>query len=180
MIKELTGKRAAMLLAAGAAAFGLSIAAPAAYAGGLSDISIDLDSVDLDLGDDEDFLQGLSDMDADDIEDFRSEMAEAREEIRDAISDVEEARREAMEEPESAGLVQAAFVAASAAVEASTGGIFEQVYAALDRAETTLNGKADVSAAEVKETRYAINVMREELAGVEVALRDLLTAMKKA
>lgn len=179
MIREFTGKRAAMLLAA-AAAFGLSFAAPT-YAGGFSDISIDLGSVDLDLGDDEDFLEGLIAMDADDIKDLRMEMAEAREDIRDAISDVREARREAMQAPNSAGFVNAAFIAAGAAVEASTGGVFNQVYAALDRAEATLNdGKADVGAAEAKETRYAIKVMREELAGVEAALDDLLTAMKQA
>ena len=63
------------ILIAGAAAIGLAFAAPAATAH--DGMNISLDSLELKFGD-EDFLESLIAMDADDIAEIRSEMAEAR------------------------------------------------------------------------------------------------------
>ncbi|WP_133162196.1 hypothetical protein [Hyphococcus luteus] len=181
MTERFTLKNTKIWLAAGAAALGLAVAAPAALAGNFTDKAVSFDGVNLNINDDEDLLQTLIDMDAEDIADLREEMADARADIKDAIGDVEEARREAKEDPKTAGFVDIAFAAASASVESSTRGVFDNVYAALDRAESNLDaGKVEVSDAEFEETSEAIAVIREELAGVEAALDELLAAMKSS
>ncbi len=160
------------LIISGAAALGLAFAAPAAMAGDFVNISFD----DLDFGE-EDFLQKLIEMDADDIADMRAEMADARAEIRDAIGEIEDARAEAEANPETRSVIEAALAAASAAVTSATNSAFEKVRAELDEAEIEL-ATTDVSAEEMTETQGAIAAVREELAGIEAAVGELVAAMK--
>ena len=161
-----------IFILSGAAAIGLAFAAPAALANDFIDISLE----DLDFGD-EDFLQQLIDMDADDIANMRAEMAEARAEIREAIGEVEAARAEAAANPETKPVVIAALEAASAAVVTATKTVFEEIRTELDDAETDL-AAADISAEEMSETKAAIAALREELAGIEDALGELVAAMR--
>jgi chromosome segregation ATPase len=178
MQKPITVPGAKTLLMAGAAAFGLSLTATAATAGDMSNISIDMDSFDLDIGD-EDFLEQLIEMDAEDIAELRADMAEARGDIREAIGEIEEARREAESSPESKAIIATALAAASESVSESTKGVFDQVRSELDRAERELkDGKADISAEEFAETTEVIAALRDELSGVELALGELIDAMK--
>lgn len=168
----LKSNKAKALIFSGAAALGLAFAAPAAVADDFVNISFD----DLDFGD-EDFLQKLIEMDADDIADMRAEMADARAEIRDAISEIQEARAEAEANPESRTVIEAALAAASVAITSATDSAFEKVRAELDEAEVEL-AATDVSADEMAETQGAIAAVREELAGIEAAVSDLVAAMK--
>lgn len=166
------------ILIAGAAAIGLAFAAPAATAH--DGMNISLDSLELKFGD-EDFLESLIAMDADDIAEIRSEMAEARAEIRDAIKEVADARREAAESPETKDVILVALSTGAAAVEETTKGVFEKVRSELNRAEGELADKRDeVGPAEFAETNEAISTIRSELAEVEVALGELLAAMRSA
>lgn len=165
-------KTAKTLIISGAAALGLAFAAPAAIASDFVDISFD----GLDFGE-EDFLQKLIEMDADDIADMRAEMADARAEILDAISEIQEARAEAEANPETRTVIEAALAAASAAVTSTTNSAFEKVRAELDEAEIEL-ATTDVSEEEKTETQGAIAAVREELAGIEAAVGELVAAMK--
>ena len=157
-------------LIAGAAVFSLGLAAPAT--------AHDFD-FDMDIGDDEEFLEQLIELDANDIEDIRTDMAEAREDIREAIGEIEEARAEASETPGAGVIVSAALKTARVVVSATVNRALNKVDAALTRAEGGLNDtRASISADEYAETLLAISVIREELIGVQDALAELLDAMK--
>ena len=173
-------KNARMLTAAGAAAFALFAIAPApALAGDLSNLSVEFNDLDLDINK-ENFLQQLIEMDADDIAELRADLADARKDVLDAIAEVKEARLEARKDPQTAGFIDIAFAAASVSVENSTYGVFNDIYDMIDSAEADLKaGKADVGAAERRETQEAITVLREGLDGVQDALGELLAAMKQ-
>lgn len=169
-------RSAKALLISGAAALGLAFAAPAASAADIGEISFNGINFDIES---EDFLQDLIEMDAADIDELRTEMADARADIRDAIADIEEARNEAGDDAEAKAIVAAALNAAAASVIESTDDVFKQVHEALDRAESDLvSGKVEVSADEVTETKMVIAALREELGGVQSALGELVAAMK--
>lgn len=178
MQKLITLPGAKPLLLAGAAALGLALAPAPAAAGDMSNISFEMDSFNLDIGD-EDFLEQLIAMDAEDIAELRADMAEAREDIKEAIGEIEEARREAEATPESKAIIAAALAAAGASVSESTKDVFDEVRSELDRAERELkDGVIDVSAEEFAETTAVIAALRDELSGVELALGELIDALK--
>mgnify|MGYP000427482241 CR=1 FL=1 len=152
------------LALAGAAA--LCIAAPAS-------------AQEFDWDDEEDFLDDMIAMDADDIAEMREELAEARAEIADGIRDVEEAREEAKSQPMAGAFVEAAFAAASAGLSAGVDGL-DEAFKAIDRAEATLKKRRDeLGEAEYRETKDALAMLRTELAGIQAGLEDLAAEMKK-
>jgi DNA repair exonuclease SbcCD ATPase subunit len=151
---------------AGAAAMGLALATPAAAHTHV-----------LNFGDDEDLLEKLIEMDAEDIQDMREEFADAREDIKDAIGDVEEAREEARQAPGGGAIVKIAFTAARAATSGAVKTALSEVRDAVDDAEHDLAAMNDISDEERVETQQAIDVLREELASLEVALEELLDAL---
>ncbi len=163
------------LFMVGAAIFAVAAAAPNAAQAHGDNISIN----GLNFGDDEDLLEQLIDLDADDIEDIRHEMADAREEIAEAIIEIEDAREEIKEAPGGAVIAKIALSTASAVVTKTTGKIFEEIKADLNDAADeleTLRGK--LSDAEYDETKMAISMLREEIAELETALSDLTDAMR--
>lgn len=162
------------LIIIGAAAFAVCAAAPTAALAG--DRSISINGWDFD---DEDLLERLIEMDADDIADLREEMAEAREEIADAILEIEDARKEARSAPGGEAIIKIALDAAEAVVSETTRAAFAEVRRELDRAARELSDiRGEISAEEFAETREAIAVIREELSSIEAALADLSAAMK--
>lgn len=155
------------LVAAGAAAAGLFLATPA-FAHGGHDI--------LSLGDDDNLLQELIDLDADGIQDLRDEFADARADIKDAINDVEEAREEVKSAPGGAAIAKIAFKAAREATSTAVRKALAEANDRVDEAERQLK-TADVSPEERVETQEAIDVLREGLASLEEPLDDLLAAL---
>lgn len=153
-------------LIAGAAALGLSLAAP---------VSAQAHSFNFD--DDEDLLEQLIEMDASDIQDMREEFAGAREDIKDAIADVDEAREEASRAPGGGAVVKIAFAAARAATSTAVNTALAEVRERVEDAELRLAKMKDISDAERVETQEAIDVLREELASLEVALQELVDAL---
>jgi predicted nucleic acid-binding Zn-ribbon protein len=131
----------------------------------------------IDIGGDGDLLQDLIDMDAADIEEMRNEFAEARADIREAISDIEEAREDAKGVPGGGVILKIAFAtarsSASVAIDKALGEAREEI----DRAARDLK-TSDVSADERAETQLAISTLRDELGSLEVALEDLIEALK--
>ncbi len=163
-------------LIAGGAMLAFTAATPAAVAGDISSISIDGLNFDFD---NEDLLQSLIEMDADDIAEMREELAEARVEIRDAIGEIAEARAEAEDSDEARAILAVALSQASKSVEDSITEAFGEVRAELDRAEGELSGmKSTLSSAEYAETNDLIAFLRSELVEFEVAIAELVTAMK--
>lgn len=163
------------IIIAGTALLGAAALAPAALAGGPTVISFD----NLTIGDeDKDFLEQLIELDASDIEDIRADMADARADIRDAIDEIDEAREEMKSVPGGKAILAAALLAASEVVSEATEEAFSEVRSELDSAETGLAGKAgEISAEELAETKGAIEMLREELTDVEIALAELMQAM---
>ena len=174
---QTTGSRPSIekILIIGAAIFAVAAAAPSAAYARSSHISIE----GLNFGDDEDLLEQLIEMDPDDIEDLRDEMADARDEIADAILEIEDAREEAREAPGGAVLMKIALGTASTVVTKATGKVFKEVKADLDEAADELETVKDqIGAAEYRETKMAIAVVREELAKLEASLAELTDAMR--
>ncbi|GJL95057.1 MAG: hypothetical protein DHS20C05_14620 [Hyphococcus sp.] len=167
------------LMIAGAAALSVAVAVPTSAAAHDPDDDHEISFNGFSFDDDEDLLQQLIDMDADDIEEIRTEMADAREEIREAILEVEEAREEASETPGGGVIVKVALSAASATVSTATNIAFNRVEKKLKTAESDLHDQADeIGAEEVAETQLAINVIREEIGSLRVAISELIDAMK--
>ncbi len=163
------------LIIASTAAFTVAIAAPTTAVAYDANISFDGFS----LNDDEDLLEQLIALDADDIEDLREEMAEARAEIRDAIAEIEQAREEVKSAPGSAVIMKVALTTASAVVKTTTSRAFKKVKHELARAEGELaDTRESVGEAEFAETTLAIGVIREELAAIQISLTELTEAMK--
>lgn len=155
---------------ASAAALTVSVATPA---------SAHIEFGHLHFDDDEDVLQQLIDLDADDIDELREEFADARVEIREAISEIDEAREEVEGVPGGKTILKTALSAASAIVSKATSEAFEEVRAELADAESELAGmETELSAEEYAETQMAIDVIRTELVEIEVALDELLQAMR--
>ena len=128
---------------------------------------------------DDDFLQDLIDLDADDIADLRDEFADAREEVLDAIQDIEEAREDVKGVPGGGVILKIAFGVASKTVSAATSEAFDEVRDALSEAEDELQDKREeVGEDEYDETSKAISVIRAGIADIEGALAELTAAMR--
>lgn len=125
--------------------------------------------------DKEPLIEQLIELDADDIEDLRAEFAEARADIADAVRDIEDARRDVEGIGEAA--LRGALKVAARAVEKAADKAFAEALSEIDRAERDL-ADADVDGAERAETQRAIDMLREEIAGLEAALADLAAAMR--
>lgn len=157
------------LIAVGAAAAGLALATPA-YAHDSHHF------LNFDNYDDQDLLEDLIEMDAEDIQEMREEFAEARAEIKDAIGDIDEAREEASSAPGGAVIVKAAFAAARITASAAVDKALREAREEIDDAEVEL-AAMDISADERVETQEAIDVLRTELAALEDALGELFDAL---
>lgn len=169
-------RSAKTIMIAGGACVALAISAPPASAHGVDNISIN--GLNLNFGD-EDFLQALIELDADDIAEMRAEFAEARQEIRDAIGEIDDARAEAAKSDEAKSILTVALSEASESVEEAASEAFNEVRAELDRAEDELaDMRSSLSAEEFNETQEVIEFLRSELVEFEVALGELIAAMK--
>ncbi len=169
----MTSAKTALIAGAAALAFTL---APAANASEFGDISIE--DFNLNLGD-EDLLDGLIAMDADEIAELRAELAEARVEIAGAIQEIEDARAEAAKSKEAAAILAVALSEASKSVEETVAEAFDEARQELNRAEGELiDMKPSISSAEFEETSALIAYLRSELVEIETALGDLVAAMK--
>jgi chromosome segregation ATPase len=164
------------VLITGAAALTFAVAAPAASAHDFDNISINGFNFDFDS---EDLLQSLIEMDAEDIAEMRADLAEARVEIRDAIGEIADARAEADKNEELKPIILAALAEASKEVEGSVGEAFAEVRTELDRAESELSDlRSSLDEAEFNETKDLIAFLRSELVEFEVAVGELVAAMK--
>jgi|GEM_PF-1893299 len=163
------------LILAGAAVFAFGAAAPTAAIAHDTTLSFDGFSFDKD----EDLLEQLIELDTDDIDELREEMAEARAEIADAILEIEEAREEARSAPGGGAIIKVALNTASAVVTRTTNKAFKEVEKELARAERELaDARQSVGEAEFAETTLAISVIREEIEEIKVSLSELTAAMK--
>ncbi len=133
------------------------------------------------LGDTEELLDELIEMDADDIDELQSDLVEARADIAEAIGDIAEAKEDVKEAPGGAAIAKIAFKAAQVAVETATGKAINKARKALDEAETLLDERrSDLGEAEYRETSDAIDMIRRELIEIEYALDDLSEALRDA
>jgi predicted nucleic acid-binding Zn-ribbon protein len=124
-----------------------------------------------------DILEELIEMDAEDIADLRADLADIRAGIEDAIGDIAEAREEMRDAPGGRYLVKIAFAAMAEATESAVGEAISAAFAKLDVAERGL-ADADVSDAERRETQGAIDGLRDDLGALEDALDDLRAALE--
>lgn len=131
----------------------------------------------INIGKEGDLLEQLIAMDADDIEDMRAEFAEARADIKDAIADIAQARDEAKRAPGGGVILKIAFATARSGVSAAVGEALGEARRELDRAGRDLRTK-DVSKDERAETEYAIATLGEELDALEIALDELMEALR--
>ncbi|MBT8471312.1 MAG: hypothetical protein HKN14_02025 [Marinicaulis sp.] len=163
------------LFAAGAALFAMTLA-PVANAHGGDGFTIN----GFNFGDDtEDLLEKLIELDADEIEEIRIDLADAREDVLDAISDVEEAKEEASDVPGGGAIVKIAIGIAAGAVVESTDEIFEELRVSLnDASKELVERRSEVGEAEFDETNNAISVMLSGIAGIEDAIDTLVAAMR--
>ncbi len=163
------------LAIAGVGAFTIAIAAPTAAVAYDTNISFGGFS----FNNDEDMIEQLIALDADDIDQLREEMAEARADIRDAIAEIKDAREEVKSAPGGAVIMKVALTTASAIIKRKTRRMFKKVTRELARAEGELADRREsVGEAEFAETTLAIDVIREELAAIQASLIELTEAMK--
>jgi uncharacterized coiled-coil DUF342 family protein len=156
--------KAAAALALGA---GIFAAAPSpAHEGGQREIVIG----------EGDLLEKLIKLDQAGIDEMRAEIAEARADIVEAIADIRDAREELRSVPGGRLIVRVAFAAASEAASTAVAEALKEARAEIDDAERRL-ASADVTPEERVETQGAINGLREDLAGLESALADLVRAL---
>lgn len=128
----------------------------------------------------EDLLDRLIDLDADDIDALRTDLSEARADVFDAIKDVEEARDEAADIPGGGFIYRIAIKIASRAVKDSTHEAFQEVSERLFDVEEELDQRRpEIGEAEYAETNTAISVIRTGIADIELAIDELLAAMRK-
>ena len=133
------------------------------------------------LGDADELLEDLIEMDARDIKELQADLADARADIKDAISDIEEAKRDLKDAPGGEAIAKVAFKVASAAVDKATGKAINEARQTLDEAEALLEDRRDdIGEAEFQETLGAIGMIRSELIEIEYALDDLTSALRDA
>ncbi|MDZ7627597.1 MAG: hypothetical protein U5J99_04205 [Parvularculaceae bacterium] len=133
--------------------------------------------IDIDIGGDGNLLQDLIDMDAADIEDMRSDFAEARADIKEAIGDIDEARNEVKGVPGGGVILRIAFATARSTASIAIDEALAEAREEITRAERDLNA-AEVSADERTETQRAISTLREELDTLQIALEELIEALR--
>ena len=131
----------------------------------------------IDIGEDGELLEQLIAMEADDIADMRAEFADARAEIKEAIAEVSEARSEVKGVPGGGVILKIAFAAARSSVSVAIDEAMRDARREIDRAARDLKSM-DVSAEERAETEGAIVTLREELDLLEVALEELMDALR--
>ncbi len=133
------------------------------------------------LGDAEELLEDLIEMDARDIEELKDDLVDARADINDAIFDIEDAKEDVKDAPAGEAIAKVAFKVAGAAVDRATGKAIKEARKTLDEAETLLDEqREDVGEAEYQETLGAIAMIRSELIEIESALDDLTQALRDA
>lgn len=170
-MNSLRGSVVGKLAIAGAVFCGLTFAPPAmAHKSSGRDVVIN-------IGKDGDLLEQLIELDQQGIEDLRADMAEARADVAEAITEIEEARNEVKGVPGGRLILKIAFASARAGASTAIDEALRDARREIDKAERDLE-VADLSADEKVETQTAINVLREELDALEVALNDLLTALR--
>lgn len=131
----------------------------------------------IDIGGDGDLLQDLIEMDAADIEEMRNDFAEARADIKEAIGDIDEARDEVKGVPGGGVILKIAFATARSSASIAIDEALAEARKEIARAERDLK-TADISAEERAETGLAISTLREELDTLQVALEDLIEALR--
>lgn len=150
-------------------------AAPASAGLNFNSVSIG----DLNFDDDREFFEQLVDLDADEIAEIREEMADARAEIADAIAEIADAREEVRSTPGAGAVLRTALGAASAIVEHAVKEAFDEVEAELVVAEGRLEDeRSALGEDEYAETKQAIDVIRTEIASLDVAIDELIDAMR--
>lgn len=122
-------------------------------------------------------LEQLIEMDAADIEDMRTEFAEARADIRDAIADIAEARSDVEGVPGGGVILKIAFAAARSSASVAVDEALTEARREIDRAARDLK-TMDVSPNERMETERAISTLREELDSLQAALEELMDALR--
>lgn len=122
---------------------------------------------------DGDLLEKLIKLDEKGIADMRADIADARREIESAIAEVRKAREDVEETPGARLAVKIAFTAARAATEGVVDEVLGEFRKEIDDAERRL-ATMDISEGERAETQNAINGLREDLVGLEGALRALI------
>lgn len=133
------------------------------------------------LGDADEFLDDLIEMDASDIAELKADLVEARTDINDAIFDIEEARNDVKDAPGGEAIAKVAFKVASAAVDRATGKAINEARKTLEEAEALLGERRDeIGNAEFRETFGAIRMIRDELIEIEYALANLTDALRDA
>ena len=131
----------------------------------------------INIGKEGDLLEQLIAMDAEDIEDMRSEFAEARADIKEAIGDIDEARADVKGVPGGGVILKIAFATARSSASIAIDEALADARREISRAERDLKS-ADVSADERAETAIAISTLREELDSLQAALEELIEALR--
>ena len=135
----------------------------------------------LNIGDAEEVLDELIEMDAKDIEDLEADLVEARSEIKNAIHEIEDAKDDVKDTPVGAAIAKIAFKVASTAVDRATGKAINEARKTLDEVEAQLHDQRDeIGETEFQETLGAVRMIRDELTEIELALDDLTDALHKA
>lgn len=151
---------------------GAALVSSAAVAGERKDRDVVIN-----IGKEGDLLDQLIAMDAADIEDMRAEFAEARADIKDAIADIAAARKDVKDVPGGGVILKIAFATARSTASAAASEAMGEARRELDRAGRDLKTK-DLSSEERAETELAISTLREELDALEVALEELMDALR--
>lgn len=159
-------------IAAVCAAAGMILVSPAAFAGDKGGREVVID-----IGEDGDLLEQLIAMDAAEIEEMRDEFAKARAEIKEAIGDIDEARKEVKGVPGGGVILKIAFATARSTASLAIDEALADARTEVDRAESELKA-AKVSDGERDETQVAISTLREELDDLQIALEELIEALR--
>ena len=171
--KSFDMRRIALVGAAGLGFVGMSIAPVQARDWGHVSIG------GLKIEDSEKFFDALVDLDADEIAEIRDDMKDAKSDIADAIDDVNEAREEVKDIPAGGAIFRLAVSAAAATVDITGKTVFKDLRIALDGAEKRLvEARSDVGEAEYEETLGAITDFRKGATEIEASLDELLEAMR--
>jgi hypothetical protein len=131
----------------------------------------------IDLGKDGELLDQLIEMDAAEIEDMRADFDEARADIKEAIGDIEEARKDVRGVPGGGVILKIAFATARSSASIAIDEAIAEARKEIRRAERDFKAM-DVSAEERAETELAILTLREELDSLQVALEELIEALR--
>lgn len=133
------------------------------------------------FGDRDDILEKLIALDANDIEELRSDFREAQNGIADAINNIADAKEEVRDVPFGGLIAKIAFNAASATVTNATQAAFGDLLEELDMAEIELDtNRTSLGEEEYLETIGAINMIRTEISSIEEAIDELVDALDLA